>query len=216
MSRSESRSRLEAFGRVDTQIGESINFDRLAGSTDTSWTKAVPYQSDIEVISRLGYRVKSPNGEEWHHVVLAREGDHHVGLCDCKGWEYNDGPCVHLCAVRKAAWSCTELGTKHTDINGRAIQICDLDAVDPAERRYPYLTEKQRDAYLRCDLGDMGVREYQRKQGYSSPGTVSNRLRKAREKVHEHEQEARADGGTAARLDGVTDDRRLLGEGVDR
>lgn len=213
MSRADSRSGLDEFGRVDTQIGESINFDRLAGSEDTSWKKAVPYQSDIEIVSRLGFKVKSPNGEEWHHVVLASEGDHHVGLCDCKGWEYNDGPCIHLCAVRKAAWTGV---TPDRDINGRTIRICDLDAVDPAERRYPYLTDKQRDAYLKCDLGDTGVREYQREQDYSSPGTVSNRLRVAREKVAEHEEQLRADGGTAARRDGVTDDRRLIGEGVDR
>ena len=213
MSRSETRGGLEEFGRVDTQMGESINFDRLAGSDDTSWKKAVPYQSDIEQISRLGYKVRSPDGEEWHHVVLAAEGDHHVGLCDCKGWEYNDGPCVHLCAVRKAAWTGV---TPERDINGRTIRICDLDAVDPAERRYPYLTDKQREAYLRCDLGDMGVREFQRKKGYSSPGTVSNRLRVAREKVHEHEEQLRADGGRDVSRDALTGVRSLLGEGVDR
>ena len=213
MSQSSTRSGLEEFGRVDTQIGESLNFERLAGSEDTSWKKAVPYKSDIEQISRLGYKVRSPNGEEWHHVVLAAERDHHVGLCDCKGWEYNDGPCVHLCAVRKAAWTGV---TPERDINGRTIRICNLDAVDPAERRYPYLTDKQREAYLRCDLGDMGVREFQRKKGYSSPGTVSNRLRVAREKVAEHEQQLRADGGRDGHRDPVSDDRRLLGEGVDR
>lgn len=213
MSQSSTRSGLEEFGRVDTQIGEPLNFERLAGSEDTSWKKAVPYQSDIEQISRLGYKVRSPNGEEWHHVVLAAERDNHVGLCDCKGWEYNDGPCVHLCAVRKAAWTGV---TPERDINGRTIRICNLDAVDPAERRYPYLTDKQREAYLRCDLGDMGVREFQRKKGYSSPGTVSNRLRVAREKVAEHEQQLRADGGRDGHRDPVSDDRRLLGEGVDR
>jgi hypothetical protein len=85
MSRSRSGGRFEEFGRVDTEIGESINFDRLAGTDDTSWNKAVPYESDIETVSRLGFKVRSPDGEEWHHVVLAREGDHHVGLCDVRG-----------------------------------------------------------------------------------------------------------------------------------
>ncbi|TKX70823.1 SWIM zinc finger family protein [Halorubrum sp. SP9] len=213
MSRSRSGGRFEEFGRVDTEIGESINFDRLAGTDDTSWNKAEPYESDIETVSRLGFKVRSPDGEEWHHVVLAREGDHHVGLCDCKGWEYNDGPCVHLCAVRKAAWTGV---TPERDINGRTVRICDLDAADAAERRYPYLTEKQREAYLACELGDTGVREFQRAQGYSSPGTVSNRLRVAREKVHEHEQQLRADGGRDGHRDPVTDGRHLLGEGVSR
>ena len=180
MSRADSRSGLEEFGRVDTQIGESINFERLAGTDDTSWKKAVPYESDIETVSRLAFKVKSPEGENWHHVVLAREGDNHVGICDCKGWEYNDGPCVHLCAVRKAAWKGV---TPERDINGRVVRICDLDAVDPAERRYPYLTDKQREAYLACELGDTGVREFQRDEGYSSPGTVSNLLARAERKI---------------------------------
>lgn len=213
---SSTHSAFEAAGRVDTQIGESINFERLAGTDDTSWVKAASNGSDIKCVSRLAFKVRSTNGSEWHHVVLAREGDHHVGLCDCKGWEYNDGPCVHLCAVRQEAWLTANCGRDATDVNGRPIRICDLDAADPAERRYPYLTEKQREAYLACELGNKGVREFQREQGYSSPGTVSNRLRVAREKVAEHEEQLRADGGTAARRDGVTDDRRLLGEGVDR
>ncbi|MFW5916903.1 MAG: hypothetical protein ACOCRD_00680, partial [Halorubrum sp.] len=67
-----------------------------------------------------------------------------------------------------------------------------------------------------CDLGDMGVREYQRTKGYSRPGTVSNRLRVAREKVAEHEEQLRADGGRDVHRDPVADDRRLLGERVDR
>ena len=32
--------------------------------------------------------------------------------------------------------------------------VLEADAADAAERRYPYLTEKQREAYLACELGD--------------------------------------------------------------
>jgi DNA-binding CsgD family transcriptional regulator len=47
------------------------------------------------------------------------------------------------------------------------------------------LTEAERDAYEEIERGDMGVREYQRARGYSSPGTVSNLLARARGKLGE-------------------------------
>ena len=215
MSRAESRG-LNGFNRLDTEVGDRLDFDSLAGTDDTSWTKAVAYQSDIERLSKLGWKVRSPDGDEWHHVVLVRQDGTHVGICDCKGFEYNRGPCVHLCALRKAAWGNARLCRTETDINDRPIRIADFNDTTEAERRYPYLTDLQREAYLNCDRGDMGVREYQRDKGYSSPGTVSNRLKVAREKVREHDDDLLTDGGTAARRDGLTDERRLLGEGVDR
>ncbi|WP_121822850.1 sigma-70 family RNA polymerase sigma factor [Halostella salina] len=51
------------------------------------------------------------------------------------------------------------------------------------------LTPAERSAYLAVERGDYGPREYQREQGYSSPGTVSNLLARARSKVD--------DGGNA-------------------
>jgi len=51
------------------------------------------------------------------------------------------------------------------------------------------LTPAERSAYLAVERGDYGPREYQREQGYSSPGTVSNLLARARSKV--------GDGGDA-------------------
>lgn len=45
------------------------------------------------------------------------------------------------------------------------------------------LTDAERDAYEAVVLGDAGTREYQRSRGYSSPGTVSNLLARARNKV---------------------------------
>ncbi|MBO4248882.1 hypothetical protein IL252_13745 [Halomicrobium sp. IBSBa] len=44
------------------------------------------------------------------------------------------------------------------------------------------LTPAELDAYLTCEWGDVGVREYAR-QTDRSPGTVGNQLRWAREKV---------------------------------
>jgi len=45
------------------------------------------------------------------------------------------------------------------------------------------LTATERKAYLAIERGDTGVREFQREHGYSSPGTVSNLLSRARNKL---------------------------------
>lgn len=45
------------------------------------------------------------------------------------------------------------------------------------------LSPRQRRAWLAIREGDMGPREFQRSQGYASPGTVSNHLRRAEEKL---------------------------------
>lgn len=45
------------------------------------------------------------------------------------------------------------------------------------------LTPTERDAYVSVRIMGTGVREYQRDKGYSSPGTVSNLLASAEEKI---------------------------------
>lgn len=45
------------------------------------------------------------------------------------------------------------------------------------------LTPAERAIYLAVDEGDVGVREFQRQRGWSSPGTASNLLDRARRKV---------------------------------
>jgi len=58
-----------------------------------------------------------------------------------------------------------------------------LSLDDPAGRdAYDHLTPAELDAYLTCELGDLGVREYADTTG-RAPGTVGNLLRRAREKM---------------------------------
>jgi DNA-directed RNA polymerase specialized sigma24 family protein len=47
---------------------------------------------------------------------------------------------------------------------------------------YDHLTPAELDAFLTCDLGDLGVREYADITA-RAPGTVGNLLRRAREKA---------------------------------
>lgn len=54
------------------------------------------------------------------------------------------------------------------------------------EWRYPQLTDAEREAYVRVKRHGIGPREQARMTG-RSPGTLSNLLRRAREKLDEEE-----------------------------
>ena len=109
--------------------GDPVDFGDLAGSEETSWERADPAAALIESTGRYGYRVTLRGGNA-HLVAVAREDGQYVGTCDCEGWEYNDGPCAHLCAVRKADFAGVE------DVEGEAVSIprVDLDAHENNER----------------------------------------------------------------------------------
>jgi len=110
--------------------GVPLDFETLAGTDATSWDRADPQGALIESVSRYSYRVTLPDGEESHHVAVAVEDGQHVGLCDCKAFEYHDGPCAHLCTVRQAAF----IGER--DTRGERVRIprADLDAHTTDER----------------------------------------------------------------------------------
>ncbi|WP_435119065.1 SWIM zinc finger family protein [Halolamina sp. C58] len=108
--------------------GERLDFDEIAGTEETSWARADPKAALIESTGRYGFRVTLPDGDG-HLVAVAIEDGEYVGTCDCKAWEYHDGPCAHLCAVRKAAF----LGV--TDARDEPVSIprLDLDAHETDE-----------------------------------------------------------------------------------
>jgi len=96
--------------------GDAVNFAPLAESSDTSWQRANPDVALIESTGRYGYRVNLPDGDA-HLCALGVENAHHVGVCDCKGWQHNDGPCAHLCTIRKAAF------LEIDDVRGDTVKI---------------------------------------------------------------------------------------------
>jgi hypothetical protein len=110
--------------------GEPIDFETLAGSKETSWSRADPDAALIESTGRYGYRVTLPDGDA-HLVAVAREDGQHVGTCDCEAWEYHDGPCAHLCVVRKAAFAGVE------DVEGEPVTNRHVDGNTLYERVGP-------------------------------------------------------------------------------
>jgi len=113
-----------------TAPGESLDFDDLAGTDETSWSRADPEAALIESTGRHGYRVTLRDGADAHLVAVAIDDGQHVGTCDCKAWEYQDGPCAHLCVVRKAAFADV------SDARDESVTIprLDLDAHEAGER----------------------------------------------------------------------------------
>lgn len=82
--------------------GEAIDFLEERDSGTESWTRADPREALIESFGRFGYKVTLRDGESVHYCALGLEDSEYLGRCDCKGWEYHDGPCAHLCTLRKA------------------------------------------------------------------------------------------------------------------
>ncbi|WP_246999431.1 hypothetical protein [Halosolutus gelatinilyticus] len=84
--------------------GEPLDFHTERDEQSRSWTRARPNAALIERFGRFGYKVTLRGGEDVHYCALGVEEDKYIGRCDCKGWKYHDGPCAHLCTLRKAAF----------------------------------------------------------------------------------------------------------------
>jgi hypothetical protein len=110
---------------------EVLDFESEREKGGDSWERAHPRDALVERMNRYGWRVYLPDGENTHHVVLAREGGKFVGRCHtfddqerltpCKGHQYGDGPCAHLCTIRKAAF------INATDADGDIVTVHERD-----------------------------------------------------------------------------------------
>jgi len=80
---------------------DGLDFRAERDRETESWERADPSKALIEHTSRFAYWVMLKGGDA-HLVALAHEEDRYVGRCDCRGFEYHDGPCAHLCTLRKA------------------------------------------------------------------------------------------------------------------
>ncbi|PSQ06137.1 hypothetical protein BRC97_07095 [Halobacteriales archaeon QS_6_71_20] len=89
---------------ADAVSGDVLDFEAARDDGGTSWERADGLAALIERASTFGWRVSLPDGGDAHSVALADESGAFVGWCDCEGFHWNDGPCAHLCALRKAAF----------------------------------------------------------------------------------------------------------------
>jgi len=87
---------------ADSTDVHTLEFEQEKDGPSTSWKRARPKEALIESFGRFGYKVTLRDGEEVHYCALGLEGGEYIGRCDCNGWKYHDGPCAHLCTLRKA------------------------------------------------------------------------------------------------------------------
>lgn len=66
---------------------------------------------------------------------------------------------------------------------GHATRQVDLGEFGRYDPDLSVLSETEREVYEAVVQGDYGAREFRREKGWSSPGTVSNLLRRARQKL---------------------------------
>jgi hypothetical protein len=120
---------------------EPLDFRSQQRERTTSWERADPAAALIETVAWNRWRVMLPGSTDPHAVHLEREHGAYVGGCDCPGFAHHDGPCAHLCTVRKADYGHFE------DIRGRRIRIR-----SDAEERAGCFAEP--DERLRADGGE--------------------------------------------------------------
>jgi len=102
--------------------------------------------------------------------------------CDCKAQQYDDW-CAHVASCWWD-WCNGDLTVSHLQTGREYAHPPDWLRVqlDGEPEVADELSPKELEAYLHCELGDRGVREFARRTG-RAPGTVGNLLRWAREKV---------------------------------
>ncbi|KZN24593.1 hypothetical protein A4G99_09525 [Haladaptatus sp. R4] len=143
---------MSAISQKDAETGDLLNFSVLARNKRSSWERADPKNAAIDPISSYGWRVILPGGNV-HVVALAKQRDRYVGRCDCKGFQFHEGACAHLCTLRKADF----VGAK--DIYGDPVKIATTEVKEsPPTPDLSVLTRAERNAYVATRIGDVGVR----------------------------------------------------------
>ena len=123
---------------------EPLDFRTEQHERTTSWERADPEAALVETTAWNRWRVMLPPSTTPHDVHLERENGAYVGRCDCPGFEHHDGPCAHLCTVRKADFG------HYDDLSGRRIRIRSAGE----ERADHYAEPEETDDRLRADGGE--------------------------------------------------------------
>lgn len=102
-----------------------LDFETARDGGGDSWKRSDP---DAATIARMHYDewcVRLADADESHVVTLRHERSSYVGECDCDGFKFHDGPCAHLCTLRKAEF------IDASDVRGERVRLADdTDAAD--------------------------------------------------------------------------------------
>jgi len=185
---------------------QPLAFDPECAQETTSWQRADPVAASITRLGRYGFVVELPDGDP--HVLAIGyppDGDPE-GWCRCKGFEHNDGPCAHLCTVRKADWHTRNLASDLLDDDGDTIKIAPyVESEQPPADEEPSphtpdlsdLTDRQREVYLAVTDRGRKPHEVADDDGIA-PTTARTHLYRARQQLAQQTGEV-FEGGHDAR-----------------
>jgi len=169
---------------LPNRLGGSPTFsmpptDELHGSTP--WERAQREADEGGSINDAERMVYLSGSQYPHRVTWALQGRTLLADCDCKAHRFNDGWCSHVASLWWQ-WTRGQIVVSHIDTGRDYPEPPAWLRLDDDPDRYDDLSPAELDAYLTCDLGEMGVREYADLSG-RAPGTVGNLLRWARESL---------------------------------
>ena len=145
----------------------------------TAWQRAQSEADSGGPINDAERMVVLSDGEGVHRVTWALKGETLLADCDCRGYRYHDW-CAHVAALWWQ-WVRGQIVVTHLD-TGREYPTPPAWLSLDGRTDYDDLTPAELDAYLTCDRGATGVREYADLTG-RSPGTVGNLLGRARDSL---------------------------------
>jgi len=151
--------------------------DDLTGSTP--WERAQTESDSGGPINDAERMVRLTGSDYAHRVTWALRGRTLLADCDCKAHRFNGGWCSHV-AILWWQWTRGRIVVSHLDTGRDYPAPPAWLQLDDDPDRFDDLTSAELDAYLHCDLGSVGVREYATHTG-RSPGTVGNLLGRARD-----------------------------------
>jgi hypothetical protein len=165
----------------DERLGGPPTFTMPSDLTgNKSWERAYLEDDEGGPINDAERMVFLTGSDYPHRCLWALQGRTLVADCDCEAHQYHEW-CAHVASLWWQ-WITGRLVVTHVE-TGRDYPAppawLELDD-DPTA--YDHLTPAELDAYLTCQLGSIGVREYARQSG-RSPGTVGNLLERARRKM---------------------------------
>jgi len=81
---------------------DRLAFDQVRDAYPERFEKVSLAAAQIVDDDGSHYVVKRPGSDDAHICELVTAMSHAWGKCGCDGYQYNDGPCSHLCAIWRA------------------------------------------------------------------------------------------------------------------
>jgi len=88
-------------GVIQVHNFERLCFSQIADAYPDRYSKVNLAASKLVSDDGPRFVVERPDGDG-HVVELVAALGHYWGQCTCDGFQYNDGPCSHLCGLKRA------------------------------------------------------------------------------------------------------------------